>query len=132
MRNRAVRIPVRADARLLPVFLIILTVSGCDLMSVLLPAPVITADAGNDMTATVGDYVTIEGNGSHERGDDDLSYSWYLVRVPAAVTGIMMGGVDQQELTFIPPSPGVYVFALVVSDGMHESKPDTVEVTAEP
>lgn len=129
MRKHAIHTPFRTAAYAL---LAALAVSGCDLTTALLPAPVITADAGGNLTVPAEEPATIRGSGSHERGETDLSYAWYLIRVPAAVTQVMMADVNRPNLTFIPPRPGTYVFALVVGDGTYESRPDTVEVTAVP
>ncbi|MGH8656305.1 MAG: PKD domain-containing protein [Gammaproteobacteria bacterium] len=86
------------------------------------------ANAGADQTATVGDTVTLDGNGSQDADGDNLSFAWSLITQPAngAVT---LTGADTATPTFIPDQAGEYTAQLIVSDGQLDSNPDTALVT---
>jgi hypothetical protein len=83
----------------------------------------IQADAGADQTAEVGDRVTLDG--SRSRASAGGSYRWITAGGPP----IRLMLEDRHTLTWIPESPGVYRFALVVAAGGEISSPDYVEIT---
>lgn len=90
-------------------------------------APV--ADAGDDVTASVGVIVELDGAASSDPDGDALDYTWTMVEQPteSAANLINAAFVDPQ---FIPDAEGRYVIELVVSDGELSSAPATVEITA--
>jgi hypothetical protein len=83
----------------------------------------IRADAGADQNADVGDRVTLDG--SRSRPSAGGSYRWIAAGGPP----IRLLLEDRHTLTWIPESPGVYRFALVVAAEGGISAPDYVEIT---
>ena len=80
---------------------------------------------GADSTAAAFARVTLDGSGSMDPNGDTLTFKWRQVGGPL---------VDLQEARspkpwFIPTEQGVHTFELIVSDGLAESAPATVEVS---
>lgn len=86
------------------------------------------ADAGADQVATVGDTVTLDGNGSRDADGDDLSFAWSLITQPANSTATLIGA-DTATPTFVPDKAGDYTVQLIVDDGRLASLPRTALVT---
>ena len=81
------------------------------------------ADAGDDQIGVVGRQITLNGIRSEPRGK--IGYRWIQVSgVP-----VRLRIPDGYIFSFVPESPGVYQFALVVARGGEISEPDLVEVT---
>ncbi len=85
------------------------------------------AEAGDNQSASVGQWVTLDGTASHDPDGDSLSYRWSQIAGPQAVLDdrgaatpsfVVSAAVDLATLTF----------ALVVSDGTLESAADTVTI----
>jgi hypothetical protein len=92
------------------------------------PAPALpSADAGDDLIGLVGRRVTLNGRFSLPAGR--IGFRWIQVAGPPIRTRVE----ERDLLTFVPESPGVYRFALVVAEGGVISEPDftTVLVVAE-
>jgi len=89
-----------------------------------------TADAGDDLTVTVGELVVLDGSQSADDDGDPLTFVWEqmdgtLVELESA------GSVDRALFT-APNTPGDrLLFRLIVSD-LEEASEDTVEVLVEP
>ncbi|WP_165221465.1 PKD domain-containing protein [Aquisphaera insulae] len=81
------------------------------------------ADAGDDLVAVVGRQVTLSGVRSQPAGA--VGHRWIQVGGPKARLQLAEG----PYYTFVPISPGVYRFALVVAAGDRISDPDEVSVT---
>ncbi|MFO7287793.1 MAG: PKD domain-containing protein, partial [Gammaproteobacteria bacterium] len=89
-------------------------------------APV--ANAGSDLTATVGDTVELDGSASTDADGDELTYLWSIVSRPDGSTAELVGE------TLVNPTlevdvAGLYVVQLIVSDRALSSDPDTVAIT---
>jgi hypothetical protein len=82
----------------------------------------IHADAGADQAAGVGDRVTLDG--SRSQTSAEASYRWIAAGGPP----VRLMLEDRHLLTWIPESPGIYRFALVVVQGGEISAPDYVEI----
>ncbi|MBX6314582.1 MAG: PKD domain-containing protein [Isosphaeraceae bacterium] len=80
------------------------------------------ADAGDDQIGLVGRQVTLSGLRSEPR--DRIGYRWVQTGGPEVRWKLESGPV----LSFVPPVPGRYRFALVVASGSAISEPDTVTV----
>ena len=87
------------------------------------------ADAGADQTVTVFRTATLDASGSSDPNNDDLTYSWSFVSGPSNVT---LSDPSAANPTFVPDSLGAYVWQLIVNDGLVDSEPSTVTITAEP
>jgi hypothetical protein len=83
-----------------------------------------SADAGNDQTATVGQQVTLLGQGSDPDGDA-LTFAWTQISGPPA----SLSNASAAQPTFTPGAIGTYIFNLTVSDPSGNSATDTVVVT---
>ncbi len=86
------------------------------------------ADAGPDQTEDIGETVTLDGSGSYDADGDPLAYLWAFVSRPAGSTAVLDDSAAVQP-QFTIDLPGEYVVGLVVSDGMLDSAPDTVEIS---
>ncbi|BBO92726.1 chitobiase/beta-hexosaminidase C-terminal domain-containing protein [Desulfosarcina ovata] len=88
------------------------------------------ADAGSDVTVSLGDSAEADGSGSHDpdNGPESLSFTWKVLSVPSGsgITDSDMTGADTAQCSFTPDTAGEYVLALTVSDGQDQT---TDEVT---
>ncbi|MBI4865528.1 MAG: matrixin family metalloprotease [Candidatus Wallbacteria bacterium] len=73
-------------------------------------APV--ANAGDDRSVTTSAQVTLTGSATDPDGDTGLLYSWSQLSGPTVFQAPQSGF----QVSFSPPSPGVYQFRLTVSD----------------
>jgi PKD repeat protein len=89
-----------------------------------------TANAGANVSALVGDTVTLDGQSSQDPDNDPLSFTWALISRPidsrAALTA-----PDTPRPGFIADVAGLYVAQLIVNDGRVDSAPDTAQVVVE-
>lgn len=81
-------------------------------------APV--AAAGANQTVLPGTRVTLDGSGSTDADKDALSYQWYLAYKPTN-SGAALSSDTLAKPAFTADLAGVYVAALVVSDGKTKS-----------
>ena len=86
------------------------------------------ANAGPNQTVLGSQLVTLNGGGSTDPNSDPLSYAWTQVAGPA----VTLANGQTATPTFIAPaaqpSPQLFRFSLVVSDGQYTSEPDTVDI----
>jgi len=85
----------------------------------------VVAHAGNDEAVYVGKTVTLEGSGSL----NTISYAWTLTARPEGSAAVLSGAGTLRP-SLVLDVPGTYTAQLVVSDGVVESEPDMVTVTA--
>ncbi|MCK0538661.1 PKD domain-containing protein [Alcanivorax quisquiliarum] len=88
------------------------------------------ADAGSDQFVKVGDTVSLDGSHSRDADGDRLSYQWLLLEAPQGSAATLTDAVAVRP-SFTADAEGVYTLQLIVSDGVLESAPVTVVVTAE-
>ena len=90
------------------------------------------AEAGTDITANVGDTVTLDGSGSSDPDGDALTYRWKFILIPSgsANTSNSITDRDADVTTFVPDTAGVYRGWLKVTDGTL-SDGDQVKITVE-
>lgn len=84
------------------------------------------ADAGDDLAKNEGDLVTLDGSRSSDPEGAALTYAWTQTGGPA----VSLDNPASPTPGFTAATPATYVFSLKVSDGLKESSPDTVTVTA--
>lgn len=89
-------------------------------------APV--ADAGMDRSVAVGDRVMLDGSASNDVDGDRLEYRWSFKRRPAG-SNATLSDASAVDPAFDVDRPGRYEITLIVSDGITDSSPDTVEVS---
>lgn len=88
-----------------------------------------TANAGPDQVVKVGQYVILDGSGSSRGDGDTLIYGWTAdSNNPSYV--YVDGRSERSKAAF--SAEGIYRFKLVVNDGLRDSDPDEVTVTATP
>jgi hypothetical protein len=107
-----------------------MTFFGCDAVLRLFPNEIPIANAGVDQSdVPLGVAVYLDGSASRDPDGDNLSYTWFFWDAPAGSNAVLYGYRTDQPY-FTPDQAGTYVFILVVDDGLEESKPDRVEITA--
>lgn len=87
----------------------------------------ITADAGNNITASVGEQVTLDGSNSSIT-EGTLSYLWEFESKPSG-SNVTIQNATTVNPTFTPDTEGDYVVKLTVSND-NSSASDKVTVTA--
>lgn len=90
-------------------------------------APV--ANAGKGQNVLVRSTVTLDGRGSSDANGDTLTYEWNLTSKPAG----SLASLSRKNLAvtdFIADVAGTYVATLIVNDGIVDSAPVTVAITA--
>ncbi len=87
------------------------------------------ADAGTSQSVLIGETVPLDGSGSSDPNGDGLTYTWTLSSFP---TGSLSAIADPTAsiTSFVPDMSGSYVVQLIVSDGLLESDPSTVQIQA--
>ncbi len=87
-------------------------------------APV--ADAGADQLLEGGEVVTLDGSGSFDVDNDDLTFEWTQTAGPT----VELSDYTAAEPTFEAPlAKATLEFELRVDDGLANSDPDTVTIT---
>jgi hypothetical protein len=87
-----------------------------------------TAKAGTDQTVTAGDLVTLDGGLSSDNSLTPLRAYWLQIVGPP----VALAQATTLTPSFRPTTPGVYLFALKVSDGVADSLTDFVQITVDP
>ncbi len=83
------------------------------------------ADAGPDQSMSfIPATVALDGSGSYDPGGDPLTYHWRQIAGPA----VDLSDENAVEPNFAPSEIGVYVFELIVNDGLIDSSPDNVGI----
>ena len=86
------------------------------------------ADAGSDLTSTLGRLLHLDGTGSQDADGDVLTAQWHVISRPRSSMAIL-GDANTFHPTLTPDIAGDYVVQLVVSDGAHSSIPDQMIIT---
>lgn len=93
------------------------------------PESVPVANAGTDLTASLGALVTLDGSRSYDPMGRSLTYAWSVVDKPTGSSLSTLTAADSAAPSFTPDSKGVYVLNLVVDNGLSASGTDAVAVT---
>ena len=90
------------------------------------------ANAGTDQVSAEGANVILDGTGSYDPEGRDLSYAWAAVQTPSGsvVTGDSLTDSETATPSFTVDVRGIYVFNLVVHNGLSNSEADAVVITA--
>ena len=87
------------------------------------------ADAGPDVLVNQGTTVSLDGTASRDPEGGALSFAWTIVERPNGSAAVLTNPAGPAP-SLVADAGGRYVVQLVVGDGTHTSKPDTVSVTA--
>jgi N-acetylneuraminic acid mutarotase len=87
-----------------------------------------TANAGSDQIVLVGHVASLSGSG-FDPEDDALTFAWTLISAPAGSTATL-ASANTATPTFVPDVAGTYSAQLVVNDGLTDSAPQVVHITA--
>jgi len=87
------------------------------------------AQAGFNQAVVAGDTVVLDGSGSYDANEDELTYRWSISAKPHDST-VELTDAERMYSSFVPDVQGVYTVILVVSDGLDESNPDAVDILA--
>gem|GEM_PF-4178974 len=87
-----------------------------------------TADAGSDISVSVGNEVTLDGSASTDPDGDPLIFDWDIVEVPEG-SSASLSDPNGVMTSFVVDQFGDYRIRLVVEDGTESSTPDEVLVS---
>ena len=87
------------------------------------------ADAGLDQSVKTGALVLLDGTRSSDPEGAALIYNWSIVSKPKKSTAALNNTASARPV-FTADVAGSYVVQLVVNDGLQNSAPDTVTITA--
>jgi len=89
-----------------------------------------TAVAGDNLVGEVGQASSLDGSASFDPNGRNLTFAWSLVQKPTDSTATGPADASAATTDFTPDSRGVYIFNLVVNNGLIDSQPDALIVTA--
>ncbi len=87
------------------------------------------ADSGSDRLVTTGETVTLDGSGSFDNDGDLLTYTWAFASMPPGSSASLSDPFSENP-NFIADRDGTYIVSLTVNDGLVDSIPDSLTVTA--
>jgi PKD domain. len=87
------------------------------------------ANPGAAQSVALATTVTLNGTGSSDADNDPLSYSWSFTSRPAG-SAATLAAASSASPTFFADVAGQYVVQLIVNDGITNSNPATVTITA--
>jgi hypothetical protein len=87
------------------------------------------ANAGPDQAVRVNETVFLDGRGSTDPDGQPLTFKWSFVSLPTGSTATLSDPTSPTP-TFVPNIAGNYLLQLIVNDGIVDSQPDTVSITA--
>jgi len=87
------------------------------------------ANAGENLDATIGILVSLDGSGSSDEEDDTLTYLWSFTATPNGNSSLLFDTTTATP-SFTPSVEGNYYIQLIVNDGQQDSVVSTVTITA--
>ncbi|MBU0483700.1 MAG: S8 family serine peptidase [Proteobacteria bacterium] len=87
------------------------------------------ADAGMDQTVATGATVTLNGSNSSDQNGDSLTFNWSITSKPVGSTA-ELSSTNNIRPNIVPDVMGQYVIQLIVNDGIADSSPDSITITA--
>jgi len=87
-----------------------------------------TANAGLDAIEKIGIIISLDGTNSIDLDDSPASLTYQWVQISGST--VELTGANTATPNFTPTQAGSYTFNLIVNDGMNNSVPDSVTITA--
>ncbi|WMN07583.1 PKD domain-containing protein [Marivirga arenosa] len=87
------------------------------------------ADAGTDITASVGSNVTLNGSSSSDPEGGTLTFNWELTQAPTGSSATVSNATSEIAI-FVPDVEGDYVATLTVEDADGNTATDDVLISA--
>ncbi|EKD47056.1 MAG: PKD protein [uncultured bacterium] len=87
------------------------------------------ANAGNNKSTSEGSTVRLDGTGSSDANNDDLSFAWDIVSKPDGSQATISDSTSSVT-SLNTDSPGIYIVNLVVNDGFVDSEPSNVTIVS--
>ena len=87
------------------------------------------ANAGEDRTAPLNRIITLDASSKSDRYHNTLSFAWRFTERPPA-SAAQLRNATTSSPSFIPDVLGDYELQLIVNDGIFNSVPDTMSITA--
>ncbi len=87
------------------------------------------ANAGTEQSIPLGSSVTLDGSGSSDENEDNLTYTWSVISNNSSNVTISNNLTPNINPTFETNSTGVYEVELIINDGTINSEPSTVIIT---
>ncbi|SMG35594.1 REJ domain-containing protein [Marivirga sericea] len=100
-----------------------------NLLVTVLSNPPMATIGGEDIEVIVGNEVMLDGSGSSDPDNDDLSFSWTFESTPSE-SSVAISNDDQDMASFTPDVVGDYVVLLTVTDSKTGPVTDQVTITA--
>jgi len=96
------------------------------------PSALPVADAGTDQVVDQGAPVSLDGSRSYDPDGLTLTYSWEVVQAPdgSALSTASLAGKEGASPSFTADMRGAYTLNLIVNNGLVDSSPDAVNITA--
>ncbi|MGL1957763.1 MAG: glycosyl hydrolase [Colwellia sp.] len=87
------------------------------------------ANAGEDLTVTIDELVSLSGSASTDANNDTLTYLWAFTSKPVGSTAGLNNTANISP-SFTADIAGTYIVSLTVNDGTVDSLADSITVTA--
>lgn len=87
------------------------------------------ANAGSAQNVVTGTKVTLNASKSSDANNNTLTYKWTVSSKPTGSSTTLASGTEAMP-SFVADLPGTYAISLIVNDGITDSLPDVVAVTA--
>lgn len=87
------------------------------------------ADAGGNVSGSVGVVLNLDGGGSYDPDGDALNYTWTIEDAPSG-SHVALASADEEVAQLVPDVAGAWQISLVVDDGAEDSDADVITVTA--
>ena len=87
------------------------------------------ADAGDNITVSGGELVTLDGSNSNAGLNSIVSHQWFITSQPATAVAQQLDSTEQ--VLFTLSTEGVYEIQYTITDENNKSSSDTVLITVD-